>query len=458
MQTPPTPPTGLFDELRSRFDLGSDQATAESIDAAIRAGVVFRGTNLWLLIFAIVIASVGLNVNSTAVIIGAMLISPLMGPILGVGYGAAIADFALVRVSVLNLLIATVVSLIASAAYFFVTPLSEARSELLARTSPSLWDVLIALFGGLAGIVGVTRREKSNVLPGVAIATALMPPLCTAGYGVATGNLAYFAGAFYLFFINSVFIAAATFGVVRLMRLPEVRHLDALASRRAHRWIAVVVVATALPSLYLAQRLVVAEVFSARAGAFLATAFPADGETVVVRRDLDPIGRRLTVTVLGKEVTAAREEALASMLPSFGLNGVTLSIAQNERQTIDVAALREDLVRDLYQHSLQDLEGKEATIAGLRAELERASAGSTLLRSVEKEVAAQVPAARIVVSSSGGEPPSLTVVIQGAPELPAARRAEIEAWLKVRAAVQDVWLLQVDVPAPERPARPTRSR
>ena len=259
---------------RKLFDLRSDQADPEVIDQTIRAGVVFEGTNLWLLIFAILVASIGLNVNSTAVIIGAMLISPLMGPIMGAGYGVSVGDFKLLRLSIANLARAASASLLASAIYFSLSPLSEAHSELLARTTPSIWDVGIALFGGLAGIVGVTRKEKSNVLPGVAIATALMPPLCTAGYGIATLQPGFFLGAFYLFFINSVFIAAATVMMTRLMHLPTASHVDAATRTRARRWIALVVTATLVPSVVLARQLVQAEVFQARAQRFLSEAGP----------------------------------------------------------------------------------------------------------------------------------------------------------------------------------------
>lgn len=174
----------------NRFSLLDDKADDTMIDESLRAGVELRGATPWILMFAIFVASIGLNVNSTAVIIGAMLISPLMGPIMGIGYGIGIYDFALIRKSVGNLLIATLISLLTSTVYFALSPLTEAHSELLARTSPTIWDVLIALFGGFAGIIGVTRKEKTNVIPGVAIATALMPPLCTAGYGLANGNWA----------------------------------------------------------------------------------------------------------------------------------------------------------------------------------------------------------------------------------------------------------------------------
>ena len=164
-------------ELRKLFDLRGDMDEAADIEASIRQGVKTRGTNLWILMFAILVASIGLNVNSTAVIIGAMLISPLMGPIMGIGYGAGVDDFQLIRQSARSLGVFIFLSLLTSTLYFLLTPLTQAQSELLARTAPNLWDVLIALFGGMAGIIGVTRREKSTVIPGVAIATALMPPL-----------------------------------------------------------------------------------------------------------------------------------------------------------------------------------------------------------------------------------------------------------------------------------------
>ena len=181
------------------FDLRQEKEDEQETIESIRRGVDFKGTNLWVLIFATFIASLGLNTNSTAVIIGAMLISPLMGPIMGFGLGLGIADFELIKRSFRNLATAALFSVITSTLYFLLSPLSEAQSELLARTQPTVYDVLIAFFGGMAGIVASSTKNKGNVIPGVAIATALMPPLCTAGFGLASGNLYYFFGAFYQF-------------------------------------------------------------------------------------------------------------------------------------------------------------------------------------------------------------------------------------------------------------------
>ena len=174
--------------LNSIFDPSEERENeAETIENILK-GINFRGSNLWVLIFAIFIASLGLNVNSTAVIIGAMLISPLMGPIMGIGLGIGINDFELIKKAFRNLAIATIFGILTSTLYFLISPLNEARSELLARTTPTIYDVLIAFFGGLAGIVASSTKLKGNVIPGVAIATALMPPLCTAGFGIASGN------------------------------------------------------------------------------------------------------------------------------------------------------------------------------------------------------------------------------------------------------------------------------
>src|SRR5690606_16185061 len=217
----------------------------------IKSNISFRGSNLWILACAIVIASVGLNVNSTAVIIGAMLISPLMSPIVGAGLALAIYDFDLLKKSGKNLLIATIVSLAVASIYFYISPFKEAQSELLARTSPNIYDVLIAFFGGLVGVIALTRVEKGNPIPGVAIATALMPPLCTAGYGLAIGNFSYFFGAFYLYTINCFFICISTFLIIKYLKYQPVRHLNEKSEKQIRYGISVLIVLMIVPSFYL---------------------------------------------------------------------------------------------------------------------------------------------------------------------------------------------------------------
>lgn len=251
------------------LDLNRSKEDEQVTVAAIRSGVEFKGTNLWVLIFATFIASLGLNVNSTAVIIGAMLISPLMGPIMGVGLAVGINDFELMKRSLKSYLVATLFSVTTATVYFSFTPLDDVQSELLARTSPTIYDVFIALVGGLAGIVAVATKEKGNVIPGVAIATALMPPLCTAGFGLATGNLFYFLGAFYLYFINSVFISLATFIGVRVMHFQRKQFMDKARESLVRKYIIAISVATMCPAIYLTYGIVKETFYTSAATNFI---------------------------------------------------------------------------------------------------------------------------------------------------------------------------------------------
>lgn len=264
-------------KLISIFNLHSESEDYETIHNEIEKGIQFKGTNLWILMFAIVVASVGLNMNSTAVIIGAMLISPLMGPINGMGYSLATYDFYLFRRSLKNLVYAVGVSLLTSALYFLLSPLNEAHSELLARTSPTIYDVLIALFGGLAGIVAISSKLKGNVIPGVAIATALMPPICTAGYGLATLQFNFFFGALYLFTINTVFIAFAALLVCQYLKFPIRSIVDPDRKKRVNQALSAVMLITAIPSVYFGYQLVQNEKFSQHAENFISQVSVVEG-------------------------------------------------------------------------------------------------------------------------------------------------------------------------------------
>ena len=247
------------------IDLNSEVEDFDKIHDEIKKGIVFKGTNLWILVFAIVIASVGLNMNSTAVIIGAMLISPLMGPINGIGYSIATYNLGLFKLAIKNFGFAVITGLVASTVYFALSPVSTAHSEILARTSPTIYDVLIALFGGLAGIVAISSKLKGNVIPGVAIATALMPPLCTAGYGLGTGQFYFFFGAFYLFTINTVFIALSSVIISQVLKFPIRTVIDPVRKKRVNQYIYAVIIATLLPSIYFGYVLVQNEKFSEKA-------------------------------------------------------------------------------------------------------------------------------------------------------------------------------------------------
>jgi uncharacterized hydrophobic protein (TIGR00271 family) len=382
--------------LRDRFNLESDKADEEEALEYIRKGVEFKGTNLWILVFAILIASIGLNVNSTAVIIGAMLISPLMGPILGIGTGVAINDLDLLKRAFKNLMIATVFSVVTSTLYFAISPLSTAQSELLARTNPTIWDVLIAFFGGLAGIVAGSRKEKSNAIPGVAIATALMPPLCTAGYGLATGNMYYFMGAFYLYFINSVFISLATFIIVRFLKYPRKEFVDAGRARQVKSWIAFFVIITIIPSTYLAYQTVRLSIFERNAIRFIDQELQFEN-TRVINTDLkfEKNEQRVEVTLFGEPISEELVDNARKQLPFYGLPEAELHVFQGYDAGIDQASLtssiRSGVIEELYRQNEQSLRSKDEKIQLLENELTMLKSISSATQEISPELKALFP-------------------------------------------------------------------
>ncbi|MEO8732901.1 MAG: DUF389 domain-containing protein, partial [Flavobacteriales bacterium] len=340
-----------IERLLSYLRLGADAEDPEVAMDAIERDSVFRGANLLILVFAIIIASVGLNMNSAAVVIGAMLISPLMGPIMGIGAGLGVRNLWLVRRALKNLGFAVAVSLATSTLYFLVSPLSDAHSEILARTSPTIWDVLIALAGGFAGLIATTSKEKNrgNVIPGVAIATALMPPLCTAGYGLAHLNWSFLAGALYLFIINSVFISIAALFTVRWLGYPIMVRDDEKMSRRIKRFTAIIVVVTVVPSIWLAYRLVVENAFEHRAEQFIAyeTTVP---DNYLMDRAVDGPDRSITLTYMGNGITAHDSIRMHDRLSAYGIPSCKLNIRTglslqdlNEQQRTKDAGMQRQL-------------------------------------------------------------------------------------------------------------------
>ena len=296
----------ITERIRVFFNILPDKEDEQEIIAQISSGVSFRGANLWVLIFAIFIASLGLNVNSTAVIIGAMLISPLMGPIIGMGLAVGINDLSLLKRSAKNYGVATLISVLTATVYFLISPLSEAQSELLARTSPTLYDVLIAFCGGAAGIIALCTRGKGNVIPGVAIATALMPPLCTAGFGLATGHWLYFLGAFYLFFINTVFIALATFLGVRFLQFSQHKFVSSASATRARRIMMVLVVVTMLPAAFMTMQIVKQSVFNNNVNRFIKAELQQRG-TQIISNNVDRDSLKLRIVAVGREISEAHQ-------------------------------------------------------------------------------------------------------------------------------------------------------
>lgn len=330
------------------FNLDAELEDKDIIYVEIMKGSNFKGTNLWILMFAIIIASVGLNMNSTAVIIGAMLISPLMGPINGIGYSLATYDLDLLRKAVKNFNFAILASLLASTTYFALTPITTAYSELLARTTPSIYDVLIATFGGLAGIVAISSKNKGNVIPGVAIATALMPPLCTAGYGIATGQYNFFFGAIYLFTINTIFIAFASVMVSRILKFPIRSILEDDKKRKINRIISVIIIIVIIPSIYFGNNLVQQENFIQKANLFIKDISNYDGN-FLLKSKIDGVNRKIYLVYGGTDLTEQQKSEIISKLNIFDLTKAEivfekgLTFSQFDESNKEVYKLKEQI-------------------------------------------------------------------------------------------------------------------
>lgn len=377
-----------------RLSLSADKDDEQEIIDSISRNVTFKGVNLWTLVFAIFIASIGLNVNSTAVVIGAMLISPLMGPIVGIGLGLGINDFELIRKAGFNLGIAVMASVITSALYFWITPLSDDSSELLARTSPTIWDVLIAFFGGLAGMVAAGSKGKGNAIPGVAIATALMPPLCTAGYGLAKMNPTYFFGAFYLFFINSVMISLSTLLIVRLLKLPKKSFVDARKSSVLRRTVGIIVVLTVAPSIYLGYRIVREAIFNRGVQQFMRYEMTWENTQIITERHQYVYGDTSTIEVLltGASVEEQEIEAITRKLPQYGLDRTRLIVWQGaQQQFVDVDRIKNEVIQDLYRQNAQILKDQEGKIRFLEEQLTAQQKQRVPVEEITRELSAIYP-------------------------------------------------------------------
>ncbi|CDD48692.1 putative uncharacterized protein [Bacteroides sp. CAG:875] len=423
-----------LDLNRSKED---EQLTVETI----RNGVEFKGTNLWVLIFATFIASLGLNVNSTAVIIGAMLISPLMGPIMGVGLSIGLNDFELMKRSLKSYLVATLFSVTTATIYFAFTPLDEVQSELLARTSPTIYDVFIALVGGLAGIVALATKEKGNVIPGVAIATALMPPLCTAGFGLATGNLLYFLGAFYLYFINSVFISLATYIGVRVMHFQRKQFVDKAREKLVKRYIIWITIGTMCPAVYLTYNIVRETFYQTSASHFIAEElqFP---DSQILSREISYDKREIKVVLIGKEVSKEQIAAAQHRLPDYNLAKTNLVVFQGmgDGNAVDISNIKSMVMEDFYRNSEKRLKEQEAAIDTLHKQLADFSGSDWLGKQLGQEIKVLFPeiktlsvskSLRLSVDSSRVD--TLTYAIIDCQRVPDQKSKEkIVKWLKAK--------------------------
>ena len=317
----------LWQIIKRYFNVLPDKDGEKYVIKQITNGINFQGSNLWILIFAVFIASLGLNVNSTAVIIGAMLISPLMGPIIGMGLALGIADLDLFKQSIKNYLVSTFISVVTAAIYFTLSPITDAQSELLARTSPTLYDVLIALFGGAAGFLATSTKGRNNVVPGVAIATALMPPLCTAGYGLAVQNTSYFFGAFYLYFINTVFIAFTTCLGVRFLHFHRKQFINREKMRRVNLYIVSIIIITIIPASYMTWNIIKQSVFENNIENFVTKELNYSG-TNILSHQYDLKTKTLHVVAVGNPISTDSIAKAQKAMTNYQLDGYALKVIQ----------------------------------------------------------------------------------------------------------------------------------
>ena len=391
--------------IKDYFDLTSFLLPQAEAEETIREGVSFRGTNLLVLIMAIFIASLGLNVNSTAVIIGAMLISPLMGPIIGLGLAVGIQDFDLMKRSFRNLFMATAFSIATSALYFLISPVNEGHSELLARTSPTIYDVLIGFFGGAAGIIAIGSKTKGNVIPGVAIATALMPPLCTVGYGLATWQMNYFLGALYLFFINSVFIACATTLGVKAMKYKVTDFSNPVRAKRVRRTVYTVALLTMVPAGFMTYRMYRANAFQTACGRFVEQEFDFPATQVLsYKAKEDSRGERtLTVTLMGRLLPEdSLTMALTPQLARFGIAGTQLRIIQGDNSVqLNSGEITSTMVRDIYQVTQNTINAQRQEIDSLRAVTDVIARNDTIGATISPEIKVLFPQVRDIAVTRG---------------------------------------------------------
>lgn len=446
----------LRDFARTTMFLGDDMDLDGTIET-IKKDMVFRGYVVWILICSIFIASIGLNLNSTAVVIGAMLISPLMGPILAIGLSVGTNDWETLKRALKNFGVMVIVALITSTIYFFITPLHEAQPELLARTKPTFLDALIAIFGGLAGIIGVSRRNRGNVIPGVAIATALMPPLCTAGYGLANGELSFFFGAFYLFTLNSIFIAGSTFLIVRYLRFPLVSFVNADTEKKVKRYMVAFVIVVLLPSAWIFYGLVKETIFMGKAENFIAQNLDFEGTEIISKKITytDTISR-IDIFIMGEPVTDQVQDQLENRMIAEGLTHTVLKIHQPKDVSSDIAGkltneVRAGILEDIYNKNELRMAEKDARISALEKRLFDYQKDSIPVENILKEVQINHPkVSRLAYARSVEAGPTKldtvpTFLIRwnnASTEEKRKEKDKLQRWLKQRLGLETLQLVE----------------
>lgn len=440
--------------MQNYFALNPYIITQAEAEQSIREGVSFRGTNLFILVLAIFIASLGLNTNSTAVIIGAMLISPLMGPIIGLGLGVGITDFELIKQSFRNLVIAAIFSVAASCVYFIISPVAEGHSELLARTSPTIYDVLIAIFGGGAGIVAICSKNKGNVIPGVAIATALMPPLCTAGYGLATLQMHYFLGATYLFLINSIFICLATFIGVKYFKFKAKPTDNPARAHRIRSWIYAIAILAILPSIWLTYLMFRQNTFQLNADRFVAQECKwPDTHELSSTENWNKTGKTINLTLIGKVMPQdSLTLALTSRLKFYGLQGTSIKIFQGDMSSAQASQMQQtSSMKDVFEISQNALAAKQTEIDSLRniIALDREAMSGAIdilpeLKVVFPHIENIAVTRAVFANLKDNRLDTVNVAMVYASDLSHSQRRELTRYLEARLRTRSIKVVKVD--------------
>lgn len=444
------PKTNLFarfkEAFRSVINLNNyiDTVAAEE---AIRRNIYFRGPNAWILAFAIVVASVGLNVNSIPVVIGAMLISPLMGPIFGLGLGLGVNDIQLLKSSGKNLVIMVCISLVASFLYFLITPLNLSNpTELLARTNPTIYDVLIALFGGFAGIFEQCRKDKGTVFSGVAIATALMPPLCTAGFGLASGNFSWFLGALYLFCINCIFIMLATYASVKYLKFKSIEFDDAVSERRIKRLSTVIILLFIVPSVWSAVILVKQNNFEEKAIAF-AEGTKAYGKSIIYDYKIDHTqGSKIELFFTGDPLEESARQNVYIMAAKFGLDEESVLINDHTSSSKENDM---EFIKGIYERMDREISSRDADIERLKEELKASRSMELPYVQLTREITNTYPGISDVHIAQGAsvrtdsliQRQSVLVVVESEEPLGSVDSSRLNDWLKIRLNNESVTLI-----------------
>lgn len=433
------------EQIKSIVNL-SDHMDTEAADASIRSNIYFRGPNAWILAFSMVIASVGLNVNSIPVIIGAMLISPLMGPIFGMGLGLGTNDINLIKESAKNLLVMVSISLVASTIYFLITPLNLTNpTELLARTNPTIYDVLIALFGGLAGIFELCRKNKGTVFAGVAIATALMPPLCTAGYGIAAGNLMYFLGASYLFVINCIFITLATYATVKYLKFKKAEYADEKVGRKTKNAITFTIILFIVPSIWSAVTMVQQNNFESRAQEFVDSHNTIGNAFIYDHKISHTDGSKIEIFITGEPLSESNRQFLLNKAEDFEIDKDAVIINEH------VTSQKEDpsaLIKSIYERTDEKLDALKAENLTLREEVRKMAALELPYVQLAKEIQSTYPQVTEIILSRGASASAdaaepvhcILAVVKTEQPLAEEDRERLNNWLKVRLEAENVIL------------------